>query len=433
MNNNIVQINVTKNNDISKLIKKSLRQHEVIAFDDTLLPAPIYRWVEDNAKRANMPQDYLGVSLIVSLSILISYKFKVAPKSLDDWDITPNLWGIAIGDPSIGKTPMLKKAISLLNNLTIKSRLIVHDSTIEKLAETLSKQDHGVLLFRDELSGLFQSMQKNGREMDRAFYLEGFNGDSPYDSDRVKRGLINIDSLCLSIMGGIQPDAINPLVNATITGQLNDGLLQRFQLMVWPEPLQRKYYDAKPDYEAQNRMQDLFHKLWDQLQICEHKVLRFTPEAQEKFKQFYEYHETQGGLDSFEPALEEHFNKYSSLLPSIALIFQIIENFDSEFISLKNFQYALNWVEYLASHAKKVYSKNSNLTDKALTIYRNKNQLKHSFSASDVKRKGWSGLKDINFISEVLDLLTQQSILGIQKIDTNNVGRPKKPRYYWKV
>ncbi|GAB6071013.1 hypothetical protein JCM30760_21100 [Thiomicrorhabdus hydrogeniphila] len=433
MNNNIVQINVNKNNDISKHVTKILSQHEVMPFHDSLLPGQLYQWVEDNARRANMPPDYLGASLIASLSILISYKFKVAPKSLDDWLVTPNLWGMAIGDPSMGKTPMLKKSMSLINGLEPKSRLIVHDSTIEKLAETLSQQDHGVLLFRDELSGLFQSMNKRGREMDRAFYLEGFNGDSPYDTDRVKRGSIHIESLCISIMGGIQPDAINPLINATIKGQLNDGLLQRFQLMVWPEPLKRKYYDAKPDNEAQNFMQELFELLWDKLQISENKVLRFSPETQQKFKDFYENHETQGGLDSFEPALEEHFNKYSSLLPSIALIFQIIENFDSEFISLKNFQYALNWVEYLASHAKKVYSKNSNLTDKALTIYRNKNQLKHSFSASDVKRKGWSGLKDINFISEVLDLLTQQSILGIQKIDTNNVGRPKKSRYYWKV
>jgi hypothetical protein len=35
---------------------------------------------------------------------------------------------------------------------------------------------------RDELIGLLAGLDKEGKEEDRAFYLEGFNGTGSYDS-----------------------------------------------------------------------------------------------------------------------------------------------------------------------------------------------------------------------------------------------------------
>ena len=48
----------------------------------------------------------------------------------------------------------------------------LNDPTVEKLRELLKDNPRGLLLIRDELSGLLRSFDKQGREGDREFYLE---------------------------------------------------------------------------------------------------------------------------------------------------------------------------------------------------------------------------------------------------------------------
>src|SRR5438270_13979821 len=53
----------------------------------------------------------------------------------------------------------------------------------------------------------------------------------------------------MSMLGGIQPGRLRSyLVNALEDGPSNDGLLQRFQLLVWPDtPVDWHYLDRKPN------------------------------------------------------------------------------------------------------------------------------------------------------------------------------------------
>jgi Protein of unknown function (DUF3987)/Bifunctional DNA primase/polymerase, N-terminal len=83
-----------------------------------------------------------------------------------------------------------------------------NDSTVEKLGELLRDNPRGLLMVRDELVGLMASWEREGREGDRAFFLEAYNGDQSYDTDRIGRGHILIPNLCLSLFGDIQPDKL---------------------------------------------------------------------------------------------------------------------------------------------------------------------------------------------------------------------------------
>ena len=67
-----------------------------------------------------------------------------------------------------------------------------NDSTIEKLGELLRDNPRGLLIVRDELVGLMASWEREGREGDRAFFLEAYNGDQSFDTDRIGRGHILI-------------------------------------------------------------------------------------------------------------------------------------------------------------------------------------------------------------------------------------------------
>ena len=90
-------------------------------------------------------------------------------------------------------------------------RFKTNDPTVEKLGELLRDNPAGLLYMRDELVGLIASWDKQGREGDRQFFLEAWNGDGTYDTDRIGRGTILIPNLCVTIFGGMQPDKLTGL------------------------------------------------------------------------------------------------------------------------------------------------------------------------------------------------------------------------------
>lgn len=137
-------------------------------------------------------------------------------------------------------------------------RFIVNDATVEKLGELLNENPNGLMLERDELGGWLSLMQTEDGALARAFYLECFDGTNSYTYDRIGRGTIVIESCCLSLIGCIQPSRIAPLVRGAVSGEMDDGLVQRLQLAVWPDDERDwKFVDRKPDEEAQERVKKL--------------------------------------------------------------------------------------------------------------------------------------------------------------------------------
>ncbi len=90
-------------------------------------------------------------------------------------------------------------------------------------------------MVRDELSCFLANLERREYQTDRAFYLTAFNGDDQFTYDRIGRGTIFIPHVTLSIIGSIQPSRIIPIIQAMHYGTNNDGLLQRFQMLVWPD------------------------------------------------------------------------------------------------------------------------------------------------------------------------------------------------------
>ena len=115
-------------------------------------------------------------------------------------------------------------------------RYKTNDSTVEKLGELLRENPAGLLVLRDELVGLIATWEREGREGERAFFLEAWNGNQSFDTDRIGRGHISIPNLCASIFGGIQPDKLMVYLEQAAHALANDGMLQRFQVLVYPDP-----------------------------------------------------------------------------------------------------------------------------------------------------------------------------------------------------
>ncbi|WP_208436759.1 DUF3987 domain-containing protein, partial [Bartonella tribocorum] len=115
---------------------------------------------------------------------------------------------------------------------SIKRRLIVNDVTVEKLGELLKENPRGLLLVRDELAGFLSNLERKEYQSDRSFYLTAFNGNKSYTYDRIGRGTIFIPNATVSIIGGIQPARIIPIIQDMHRGINDDGLMQRFQMLI---------------------------------------------------------------------------------------------------------------------------------------------------------------------------------------------------------
>jgi hypothetical protein len=73
----------------------------VPAFDaEALLPQPLRDWVLDKADRMPCPPDYIAAAAVVELGSVIGARCAIRPKSRDDWEVVPNLWGGDVGLPS---------------------------------------------------------------------------------------------------------------------------------------------------------------------------------------------------------------------------------------------------------------------------------------------------------------------------------------------
>src|SRR5262249_48965234 len=86
----------------------------VAKFYYELLPEKLRPWVKDICERMQCPPDFVAVSVMVVLSMLIGRKVTVRPKQHDNWTVVCNLWGLIVGRPGVMKTPAMEAVIKVL-------------------------------------------------------------------------------------------------------------------------------------------------------------------------------------------------------------------------------------------------------------------------------------------------------------------------------
>lgn len=469
-------------------------------FDLELLPEAFRGWVSDIAHRMQCPPDFTAVGALVALSSLIGARAVVAPKARDDWQVVPNLWGVIVGRPGVMKSPALSEVMKPLRRLELAERdrwqtahdaweidckvaelateankseakkfaskdaararalltpvgtlteptarrYVVNDSTVEKLADLLTVNEWGLLVYRDEIHGLLCSMDRPGQEGARGFYLTGYDGNQGHAVDRIGRGESYVPRVCLAMLGGIQPGKLQSYVREAVAGGAgDDGLLQRFGLTVWPDVSREfVYVDNWPDTPARHAAWSVFERLND-LQPAsdgESQVWKFSPEAQALFVEWLEPFETEIRGDELHPALVSHLSKYRKLIPALALIFALVDTPDSDrVIQERELIRALAWGDYLRGHAERVYAAAvipetagaKQLLDKikAGKLCDSDGVIMESFTPRLVAVKHWAGLGTTELVRKAADLLADYGWLSRELIPTGAAGGRPTERY----
>ena len=305
---------------------------------------------------------------------------------------------------------------------------MVNDVTVEKLGELLNENPRGLLLVRDELPGFLARMEREEFQSERAFYLEAFNGDGRFTYDRIGRGTVHIENCTLSIIGGIQPSRIAPIVRGAITGKTNDGLIQRLQLTVWPDDNPNwKWVDRHPGREGREAFERVFRSLHTDLPGNPKypTVFRFSSAAQEIFRTWMTELQVEARSGRLSSVFESHLLKMPKTVASLALLFELIDGgrFDVGEVSTRR---ALRWAEYLRSHANRLYSAGEVMAeDGARLIVDRCDRLPDIFTIRDIYKKNWAGLSDGDAVSDALDILLKtHPCREVEKQPDTAGGRP---------
>ena len=234
----------------------------ITPFPFEVFPPEFRKLVEKVSRSLNVMPELTASIILATCSGAIGNTTRISPKS--GWEVPLFLWIIIIAISGYGKTPAIDAFLEPIQrmqgkaykefqqklgeynrnkkkddskstagewSLPVKPKLkhyIVSDTTIEALSDVFEETPRGVIIHRDELSGLMTGLNqyKNGKGNDRQHYIELFDA-RPWKVDRktAKRFIPNTGA---SIIGGIQPIRMPEVFR--VDG-FDDGLLPRFLLL----------------------------------------------------------------------------------------------------------------------------------------------------------------------------------------------------------
>jgi hypothetical protein len=240
----------------------------------------------------------------------------------------------------------------------------------------------------------------------------------------------------VSLIGNVQPAKLRNYLQDTVCGgPTDDGLLQRFQITVWPDPDPNwKLVDRKPNRRAISSVEGVFSKLLD-LSADDPVRLSFDPEAQELFFSWLaKLEKTVREENGLHPAFVAHLSKYRSLLPTLAALFELADMAvdagigNDVLISQEHAEQAMAFCDYLASHAKRMYGSivtPAMAAARELARHLQLGELPDTFTTRDLYRRGWSGLTQPDHCRNALELLADSGwVTQLEMIPALTGGRP---------
>lgn len=402
-----------------------------------MLPQPLSAWIQAEARAAGLPLEMIAGPVLVGAGGLIGARLLLR-NTLNAPAVPPNLWGASCGPPSVKKTHAVNLGALALNRLQrsefdrldaqrgeletvlerakaqldalqgrVKAaakggknppvmpgddevteardavrgaeaalrpaRCVVNDPTVEKLGEIMRDNPQGVTVVRDELTGWLAGFSKAGHEQERAFYLEAANGTGSYTFDRLARGTVHIPRMCAGVLGTIQPGPLMDMLDAQRGA--GDGLLQRFQVFIWPDTFpafnqaaQREPVSPEVREGAAAVLDALpgltLEALGSLYPSGDGAPLTYTPEAQAVYDGWEHEHAAAVRDISRGEAYRAHLGKQPGTFARLALIVHALDvaaaggperhPHPAQVGELAALQ-AQAWCDYLATHARKLW------------------------------------------------------------------------------
>ena len=298
------------------------------------------------------------------------------------WKVPPVLWLMLIGDPSVKKSPGSRPMFRILRQLEHEDtrryetemllwlgkearyaaeakayrewaaspesslpgsvpptvtplppqpeslRMIVTDSTSQKLVSLAQNRPRGFLIWMDELHKWLCRQNDQRSSEDRGCWIQAYE-TGRYTMDRMGAGTIHADNLAASMLGNVQPDVFrDQLGRASV-----DGMMQRFLPVVLDSRRNKLWEMGRPDFMSSEPEYDAMIRTCYSLHEFEYVL---SPGALAAFRTFCQW------MINFREA--EKANNYSSTYSTslgklegvgarLILLFHLIEQPHCPFVS----------------------------------------------------------------------------------------------------
>jgi len=424
----------------------------VLPFSPEYLPQAIRPWCKDVSERMGVPLDFAGIAALETIAGVIGRRAFVYPKARDkEWKESIAISGGVVSSSGTKKTPAWKLFTNVVVELEMDlkkeheqkvkqfettvakieqarkaaerrgsipssetialanqepppdpgkpPRLVLNDVTPEKAHITMSENAYGLLYYRDELASWAAELDKKGRESQRGMFLAAMNGNDYYALDRIERGE-NFAIMCLSVCGNFQPEILRIfLSDARNTA---DGMVPRFQLLVWPDETQVVPPDRGADAGAKGKFRQVIRTL---AAIKTEAIdMHFNEEAQ-KLRDQWDKDLGAKIREERHSGKKAHLSKYGGGLPKVAALFQLVDLVERGGalaggfqIDAEHTQMAINFFRYLESHMSRVYDSAFEPVQVAEADIAHRilaGDMQDMMSVRDIQRKCWQGLKGL--------------------------------------
>jgi hypothetical protein len=372
--------------------------------------------IKDLNKSLNFPIDYTGTAILTAVATVVGTSVKIRVKN--NWFEYASLYSCIIGNAGANKThpvntifapikeldkdnhdsfgsclinwnkwdklPKVEKEGTTEPLFPVLTKSILTNFTPEVLYKRLDENLRGCTVLSDEMATFFDGMNNYSKGDQIGVYLSFWSNQST-TIDRIGNPIpLFIQNPYLSIIGGLQPRV---LANSFPVQKLNNGFFQRF-LFAFPDAtFKSPINDSELNNQIFAKYVAFIKSYYNSSNVVEEnghinsKILNWTIEAKTFFYNWQK--ENCDLVNEYSNSIKgEIASKFDNHFVRLALLLQMMENPDSDFVELTAVKGAEKLCSYFMNCSFKVLAVIQDPAEYLGTLADNKRRFHHELKVS---------------------------------------------------
>lgn len=350
------------------------RAPPVPSFTEDCVPPVLWRLAKAFAASSGFDPNGAILAGAVAAAAAIDDRYRLAVRPDSDWFESARLWGVVIGPPSAGKTPMQRAVTAALKELHTdlvarwardnpaeagnradappRPAIFTSDATVEKLADLLMGNPRGMLMLTEEFDswiGSHDAYRDGAGSRDRGEWLQLYDG-GPHQIDRVRRGSMLIPNWGCSVLAATTPAGLRRHAKSLP----DDGLIQRVMPVLVRSAGDEGAAGARGALDEWSRR---LRAIFDETTTERFRVrARISTNAQALFDaERREIRQAIDALSDLSPALAGHIGKHPGMIARLALTFHVLDGRAGDAIEADTMRAAIAFLRIVRRHAAAMF------------------------------------------------------------------------------